>query len=188
MSTKFEARPTRTLAESMIKEALEKGTFNAEQIAKETRYTPQHINRIAKKMKTVITPLPPEAPQEREGEEKLVEKIEITPPPKLKELKTEEPPTKEEIEGFINSKQITQLFQSVNMMIPKKYQRPDESMALLGSVWSKPLNRILAKYENENYDIIIASVTTIIVFAPIPVEYMRDRRQEIKKAPEMKQT
>lgn len=180
MSTRFEARPQRTLAESMIKKSLEEGTYNADQIAKDTGYTPQHINRLAKKVKTFITPLPKEAPQEKEGEEKPIEKIEVTPPAKLKEIQTEELPTREEVEGFINSRQITQLFQSVNQMIPKKYQRPNESMELLGNVWSKPLNRLLERYENENYDLIIATVTTVIVFSPVAVEYMRDKRQQPK--------
>lgn len=180
-STQFQPKPQRTLAENIIKKALENDTYNSQQIANDTGYTPQQINRIAKKMKTVITPIPKEAPPEHPGEEPPIKKIEVTPPAKLKEMKIEpEPPTREEVEGLISSKQIGQLFQAVNEMIPKKYQRPEESMELLGDVWSKPLNRILEKYENENYDLIIASITTIIVFAPVPVEMMRDRKPPVK--------
>lgn len=187
MSTKFEARPQRKLAEEMIAKSIQAGTFNSDTIAKDTGYTPQHINRLARRIKTQVTPIPPEAPPEKEGEEKPIEQIVVTPPAKLRELK-EEPkkPTPEEVEGFIKSKQITQLFQSVNLMIPAKYRRPQESMELLGDMWYKPLNRILEKYANKNYDIIIASITTVIIFAPVPVEMMQDRAEKPKQPQENK--
>jgi len=112
----------------------------------------------------------------------------VTPPPEITALKSTVEVT-EEIgaaaeaakEETLTPEMITHLFTSVNDLIPSKYKRPKESMELLGSVWHKPLNRLFAKYVDENIDLYFAIITTIIVFAPCAVEYVGDKRREQKK-------
>jgi len=112
----------------------------------------------------------------------------VTPPPEIAALKPSVTVEGELAaageaakEDTLTQEMITHLFTSVNDLIPQKYKRPKESMELLGSVWYKPLNRLFAKYVDENIDLYFAIITTIIVFAPCAVEYVGDKRKEQKK-------
>jgi len=176
---KLASKPQRAEAERLIKE----GT-PLKEVAKQTDYTIQHIRRIAKKIERGEA-----KPRTAQKPEATIEEIPpATPPPELlKEVTAPEGapglgvPTTPEIEAAIKAKDIEALFASVNQLLPPEYQRPKESMALLGKVWEAPLNRMMEKYVDQNIDIYIALITTIIIFAPAPIKYIRERQKKEKE-------
>jgi len=121
----------------------------------------------------------------KDAEELHVEVEEVT-------VETEQPPiiteTEEEIPtvaiserikaGMLEGEDIEYIFQAVNEMLPTKYKRPEKAIKVLGKVWEAPLNRLLAKYLDENIDLWVALIVTIVVFAPVPVQYVRDRKEK----------
>jgi len=115
---------------------------------------------------------------------------------KVPEIPVEEPPTeitllrKEEIreaieEGIVTEKEVGAIFQAINDLLPTKYKRPREAIELLGSIWETPLNRILDKYMEENTDIFIALIVTIIVFSPsikgVVTDAMKKKKEQEEK-------
>jgi len=167
-----------------------------QQIAKKLGCTKEYIRYVKNRY------MKAEAPEEKIAEEAVEEaKLEPTeqpieieptppviPPPELTEELGEVAPaiTKAVKEGILTQQQITSIFQSVNELLPPKYQRPKKSMELLGSVWEKPLNRMMEKYIDENIDLYVAVIVTIVIFAPVPIQYARDRAKKKKvKKPEL---
>lgn len=110
---------------------------------------------------------------------------EVAPEIEPIEIKPEVPEVSEEAKaeiaervakGFLTSEDISAIFNAVNDCLGK-YKRPKESIELLGKVWEKPLNRMCEKYLDENVDLYVAVITTVIVFAPSLQMYIQDRRK-----------
>lgn len=152
------------------------------EIAKEVGLSTKRIQQIKKAME-----------KEQKPQETQTEKLEIeqTPPATLPgDLDETLPQIKDEIEpsliaaaatGMITAQDLKYVFQSVNSIIPENYRRPQEAMQILGNVWEKPLNRIMEKYLDENIDLYVAIIVTIVIFAPAPVKYMREKTKEKPK-------
>lgn len=180
----LQARPERAEAERRILDALQKGEEpNLQGISKELKYSIQQVRRIAKKMRIAVAK-PPSTEEKREGE---ITKVETVVPHIEEVTETTEKPEEPTLEGMINARDIGGLFQSVNSIIPRKYQKPREDMEMLGRLWEKPMNRIIDKYSAENMDILLATVATLIVFVPVPVEMMRDRAKTVTETIEQRQ-
>lgn len=81
----------------------------------------------------------------------------------------------EAVKTALSKKDIAGIFKSINCLLPAKYRREAEQMDLLGGVWEAPLNRLMGKYVDQNSDLYVALVMTIIVFAPAGVAMMKDR-------------
>lgn len=156
------------------------------EIAKEVGLSTKRIQQIKKAM---------EKPQEIQETTKEKLEIEQTPPATLPEdLEEVLPIIEDEVEpritelaakGFLTAQDLKCVFESINMLIPEDYRRPKEAMQILGNVWEKPLNRLTEKYLDENVDLYIAIMVTIVVFAPAPVTYIRNRKKVKEENPKV---
>lgn len=155
-------------------ELLKEGRLKIREIAKETGYTTTSIRRFKKEIEETPTGLQtPEAEIEP-----------ITPAKPPKELIEAEGITLEptpQIKAALQAKDIEGVFEGVNQLLPKDYQRTKEQISLLGKVWEAPLNRLMEKYVDENIDLYIAIIVTVLVFAPVPIKYLREKRKEKKQ-------
>lgn len=124
-------------------------------------------------------------PPEVEVEEKPVEKPEFLEGEEAEEVAevTEKPIIPPEVlvkavEGALEPDDVAQLFHAINDSLPEPARRPPRAMDTLGKLWCNPVNRILAKYGEENADIILASIGTIIVFAPSMIYMFKEWRMK----------
>lgn len=174
----YKAKPQRPEAYRLIEE----NKLSTKQIAQQTGYTTVSINRFKKNLQLK------KAKPGTLGEPKVeIEKIApAIPPPELMETTPgiEITPTPE-IEAALKAKDIEGVFQGINELLPQQYKRTKGQISLLGNVWEKPLNRMMEKYVDENVDLYIAIIVTILVFAPVPIQYARDK-QKVKKKNEGK--
>lgn len=180
---KFKAKPEREKLEALIRE----GKKDTADLVKETGYSPQHIRKVRKAIK-IKDAQPPKRVLKTPEEFKTVEKVQVTPTistspeiPTLEQAPSvilQKPEMKQQLTYLLQAGQITSLFNAINEMIPQAYRRSNEAMEMLGSVWEAPLNRILEEHLPENYDLIFAGIVTIVVFAPVPVQYSRDKQKK----------
>lgn len=145
--------------------------------------------------------------QVRKGMKKETGEAEVKPsqvtvehiePEKTEELQAEELAEGEKLQepltkisgalmtGVFTTDDTTALIEAVNGLFPAKHQRTDKQIALVGKVWNRPLNRILEKYLDENVDLYLAVVVTVLVFAPSLYGVVKDYQKEHQKGKEEK--
>ena len=125
----------------------------------------------------------------------------LKPEVKVEEVKTEvpqieEPPTVGEPEpaepserlaaklmvgAILDPEDLEYGFHLINDLFPKEFQRPDKSMKFLGKLWYKPANRILQEYMEQNVDIYVAGIFTVIAFAPSIYGVLKTKMKKPKK-------
>jgi len=178
------SKPSYGSEKKHIIELYKQGLSSAE-IARQTGYNRSYVWRTIKKYEEKGEPTPEEKPTPTPTEAKKPEVV-ITAEPVVIPPELKEKIAVEVKKGFLTEEEITSIFQSINDILPKKYQRPKESMKLLGKVWEKPLNRLVEKYLDENVDLYVAIIVTVIVFSPSVKDYIADKRKEAEEAKKKK--
>lgn len=173
----LEAKPERAMAEKLILD----NKLSFEQIAKDTKYSIQHIRRIAKKLKDKGIPLPPVIEGTGTGEvQKIIAEVPITTeePERLTVLQEEQLKGQAQVEkvaSLLDQGDIQGIFQAVNTWLPSERKKTPEQLELLGKTWEKPFsdffptgNEDTAKYAG----LVLASTVTLIIFAPELKDYV----------------
>lgn len=99
--------------------------------------------------------------------EKGAEAPTVTPKAKAKAeegMKLEQEIAKVLAKGMLTKDQLTAVFSMVNELILNGYHSK-ESCALMAGVWFAPINRLMAKYSQENVDLYIAIIISVMWFA-----------------------
>lgn len=81
------------------------------------------------------------------------------------------------MEGEFEPEDIQALFDLINEWLPADYKPPKNSSQLLGKLGAKPVNRLIAKYIDENVDAYFFAVCIIIAYAPIAIKYVLAKRK-----------
>ena len=86
--------------------------------------------------------------------------------------------------GKITKKQIEALFRVENKIIASllsdEYQHDNETIEMLAGLWEQPINRVFAKYADQNSDLYIAAVLTVFAHAPMLLKLFKDATKKGK--------
>jgi hypothetical protein len=177
---------TKSKAIELIKQQLEQtGKVDANAVAQATGYHPDYIRRLTKRIK---------AKQYAEGEtpEAITPKVEVEKVETVPAVPVEFPEVEgkaEEIVGEVaelgewTEEHVYSLISMVDSLFPEDCRHTEEQNRALSKAWVKPFNRLLQKYADQNADLYIAIVVTVLWLVP-PISKIVSKRVKKPKPKE----